>query len=200
MRAAANTEVLRRWIDDLWNRRRDETIDELLLPDAIGHAEHLVFRGPSEFKPLHTMFLKAFPDLGITIDSCVAEGDQVVGRWSGRATFTGEFMGLPPTHEEVELCGTTWARIARGRIAELWVSWNLSYLLRKLLEQTLAEVEVLRGILPICSHCKKIRSDDGYWEQVDSYISKHSPTEFTHSICPGCLNEHYSEFVDTPGE
>jgi hypothetical protein len=45
---------------------------------------------------------------------------------------------------------------------------------------------VLQGILPICSHCKKVRDDQNYWQQVESYISAHSGTRFSHSICPDC--------------
>jgi DNA topoisomerase VI subunit B len=59
------------------------------------------------------------------------------------------------------------------------------------LSQALEHVRRLQGMLPICSHCKKIRDDSGYWEQIESYISKHSETEFSHSICPECLAELY---------
>jgi len=59
------------------------------------------------------------------------------------------------------------------------------------LRQALAEVRELRGILPICSHCKRIRNDADYWQHVESYIAEHTPAEFSHGICPACLAEHY---------
>jgi hypothetical protein len=59
--------------------------------------------------------------------------------------------------------------------------------LRANLEEALAEVKTLRGILPICSHCKKIRSEDGAWEAMEVYIRSHSEAEFSHGICPDCL-------------
>lgn len=59
------------------------------------------------------------------------------------------------------------------------------------LRQALNEVDTLRGILPICSFCKKVRDDQGYWEQVDVYIHKHSRTDFSHSICPECAEDQY---------
>lgn len=59
------------------------------------------------------------------------------------------------------------------------------------LQQALNEVNTLRGILPICSFCKKVRDDQGYWEQVDVYIRKHSRADFSHSICPECAKDHY---------
>jgi PAS domain S-box-containing protein len=61
------------------------------------------------------------------------------------------------------------------------------------LRESLAEIKTLRGILPLCSFCKKIRDDKGYWEQVDIYITKHSEADISHSICPECYNKHYPE-------
>lgn len=54
------------------------------------------------------------------------------------------------------------------------------------LTEALAEVKTLSGLLPICSYCKKVRDDKGYWNRIETYISKHSTAEFTHSICPDC--------------
>lgn len=54
------------------------------------------------------------------------------------------------------------------------------------LELALSRVKQLQGLLPICSYCKKVRDDQNYWQQVDSYITKHSEVEFSHGICPDC--------------
>ncbi len=62
------------------------------------------------------------------------------------------------------------------------------------LQGALAEVKTLSGLLPICSHCKKIRDDKGYWNQIESYIHKHSAAEFSHGICPECAKKYYSEY------
>jgi hypothetical protein len=61
------------------------------------------------------------------------------------------------------------------------------------LQKALAEIKTLRGFLPICSHCKKIRDDKGYWNQIESYIQKHSETKFSHGICPECAKKYYSD-------
>jgi len=66
------------------------------------------------------------------------------------------------------------------------------------LRQALNEVNTLRGILPICSFCKKVRDDQGYWEQVDVYIRKHSRADFSHSICPECAKDHYPGIYKKP--
>jgi hypothetical protein len=54
-------------------------------------------------------------------------------------------------------------------------------------------IETLRGIVPICSFCKQIRDDKGYWNKVEAYVAEHTEAQFSHSICPSCLEEHYPE-------
>ena len=61
------------------------------------------------------------------------------------------------------------------------------------LQKTLSEVKTLRGFLPICSHCKNIRDDKGYWSKIESYIHQHSDAEFSHGICPECAKKYYPE-------
>ena len=62
------------------------------------------------------------------------------------------------------------------------------------LQHTLAEVRTLSGLLPICASCKKIRDDQGYWNQIENYISSHSTATFSHSICPECAKKLYPEY------
>jgi hypothetical protein len=64
------------------------------------------------------------------------------------------------------------------------------------LQKALEEIKTLKGILPICAHCKKIRNDQGYWQQVENYVSEHSEAEFSHSICPECVKILYPEFIN----
>ena len=63
-------------------------------------------------------------------------------------------------------------------------------------QKYLEEIKTLRGILPICSHCKKIRNDEGVWNRLESYITEHSEAEFTHSVCPNCIKELYPDLAD----
>lgn len=58
------------------------------------------------------------------------------------------------------------------------------------------EINLLKGIIPICSKCKKIRDDSGYWKQVEEYIESRSDAEFTHSVCPTCARELYGDLYD----
>lgn len=66
--------------------------------------------------------------------------------------------------------------------------------LRNELEEALAEVKTLSGFLPVCSNCKDIRDDEGYWQKMEQYISERSEAQFSHGICPKCVKELYPEF------
>jgi hypothetical protein len=61
------------------------------------------------------------------------------------------------------------------------------------LQEALAKVKTLSGFLPICASCKKIRDDKGYWNQIEAYISEHSAAEFSHGICPECIEKLYPD-------
>jgi HAMP domain-containing protein len=64
------------------------------------------------------------------------------------------------------------------------------------LQKALVEVKTLRGILPICASCKKIRDDRGYWNQIEAYVRDHSEAEFSHGLCPDCFEKLYPEYDD----
>ena len=68
------------------------------------------------------------------------------------------------------------------------------------LRQAMDHIKTLQGILPICSFCKKIRDDKGYWDQVEVYVCKHSNAEFSHSICPECMKKHFPEAFEDDTE
>ncbi|MBN1219298.1 MAG: hypothetical protein JXM69_10250 [Anaerolineae bacterium] len=62
------------------------------------------------------------------------------------------------------------------------------------LEKAQQEIKILRGIIPICTSCKRIRNDEGYWQQVETYISEHSEALFSHGLCPDCIEKLYPEY------
>ena len=69
------------------------------------------------------------------------------------------------------------------------------------LRTALSDIKTLRGLLPICAHCKKIRDDQGYWNKLESYIGRHSEAAFSHGICPECARKYYSDLnLDQDGE
>jgi len=66
----------------------------------------------------------------------------------------------------------------------------------KSLSDYFEEIKILRGIVPICSFCKKIRDSEGNWEEVEAYVSKHSEAQFSHSFCPECVKLHYGDLLE----
>jgi len=64
-------------------------------------------------------------------------------------------------------------------------------------KKVLKEMKTLQGIIPICSCCKKIRDNGGSWQQMEAYIKNHTEADFSHGICPECIQTHYPEFADT---
>lgn len=105
----------------------------------------------------------------------------------------GAYLTKPLRPEELERALT----IAMARHNDLMQLRSLNHTLETKnseLASALAEIKTLRDILPICSFCKKIRDDQGYWNQVEQYISDHTGTKFSHGICDDCMAEHYPEF------
>ena len=64
------------------------------------------------------------------------------------------------------------------------------------LQKAFEEIKQLKGILPICASCKKIRDDEGYWHQIELYIRDHSEADFSHGICPDCMKKLYPDFIE----
>lgn len=116
--------LVHRWFEEVWNQRREDTIDELLAEDAVvnglSDAEGNTIRGPESFKGFHRAFLSAFPDIKVTIEDTVTEGDKIAVRCSVRATHTGEGVGVSPTNQTVEFTGLGFAIIKDGKIVEAW--------------------------------------------------------------------------------
>jgi sigma-B regulation protein RsbU (phosphoserine phosphatase) len=89
--------------------------------------------------------------------------------------------------------------IARVRVGERVVKLQSSLAARVAeLEDAMAHVRRLQGLLPICSHCKKVRNEANYWERVDSYLTSRSDLEFTHGICPDCSEKMMKEIEESP--
>jgi sigma-B regulation protein RsbU (phosphoserine phosphatase) len=86
--------------------------------------------------------------------------------------------------------------LARVRAGERVIQLERSLLQKnKELSEALSQVKQLKGLLPICMFCKKIRNDENYWQKVEEYLAEHTGADFSHSICPECLEKHYSKYV-----
>jgi two-component system, response regulator PdtaR len=99
----------------------------------------------------------------------------------------GAYLLKPPSADEIERTMI----IAAARFADLMELRRLNAELKEALEN----IKVLSGLLPICANCKKIRDDKGYWEAIEGYFMKHSDVQFSHGICPSCIEKYYSEYI-----
>jgi DNA-binding response OmpR family regulator len=139
--------------------------------------------GPEICRRLRTLDSPT-PTYVILLTSRDAAADIVEGLRAG----ADDYVTKPP-HEEELL-----ARIAVGaRVVRLQQA--LADRVRRL-EEALSNVKRLQGLLPICSYCKRIRDDQNYWQQVESYISLHSGVQFSHSYCPDCYEKYVRPQLD----
>ncbi len=121
--------LVRRWIGEVWNDRRLDSIDLFVAPDFVGHHEGGETRGVERWKMMFFSFMTAFPDMYMGIEDIIADGERVALRWHATGTHTGPGLPIAPVGRPFDVRGTTWFRVEDGRIAEMWDCWNLDGLL-----------------------------------------------------------------------
>jgi steroid delta-isomerase-like uncharacterized protein len=123
-----NKRLIHRWFEEVWNNGRVEAIDEMFDENGIAHGlsddPENPIRGPQEFRPFHTVFREAFPNMMIVVEDMVAEGDKVAARCSVRGKHEGDFRGRAATQSPVEFTGITIVRIDNGKIVEAWNNFD----------------------------------------------------------------------------
>ncbi|WP_145026439.1 ester cyclase [Caulifigura coniformis] len=125
--------LARRWFEEVWNDRREATIDELTTANSVCHADQGELRGPECFRlQQYAPFVGAFPNLRVTVEDVMESGPQAVVRWSARGTHLGADLGFPPTGRAVDMRGITWMRFENGVLVEGWQSSNLPDVIRSL--------------------------------------------------------------------
>jgi len=132
---SANKALVRRWFEEVWNQGREATIDELFAADGIGYGlgdTDVTLRGPAEFKPFVGNLRGALPDIHMTIEDLIAEGDKVTIRISVEGTHKGGQLGVAPSGRRIRIAGLVVVRIANGQIVEGWNSWDQLGLLRQI--------------------------------------------------------------------
>jgi steroid delta-isomerase-like uncharacterized protein len=129
-----NKAIVRRLVEELWNKGNLSVADELFAPNYEHHdASTLDFgRGPESEKKRATLYRTAFPDIRLTIEDIIAEGETVMTRWSCRGTHKGDLSGIAPTGKQINISGVTIARLANGKLAEGWVNWDALGLMQQL--------------------------------------------------------------------
>jgi steroid delta-isomerase-like uncharacterized protein len=130
---AANKAVIRRWVEEGWNKGDPSLIDEIFASDVVQHDPN----GPPAtnaegLKEYVGGLMSAFPDLRFTVENLAADGDRVVWRFDSRATHGGPLMGIPATGKAVSVTGQVEFRFAGSKVAEIWVNYDQFGLLRQL--------------------------------------------------------------------
>ena len=131
----ANKALVRRWFEEVWNQGREESIDDLFAPQGIGYGlgdTEAPVQGPAGIKPFVRNLRGALPDIHMTIEDSIAEGDKVTVRITVEGTHKGGQLGVAPTGRRIKIAGVVIIRIANGQLVEGWNSWDQLGLLRQI--------------------------------------------------------------------
>jgi steroid delta-isomerase-like uncharacterized protein len=130
----ANKNVVRRLFEEVWNKSNLPVADEIFAPTYIHHDPSTpdVGRGPESEKKRATLYRTAFPDLRLTIEEIIAEGETVMARWSCRGTHKGDLSGIAPTGKHIIISGVSITRFANGKLVEGWINWDALGLMQQL--------------------------------------------------------------------
>jgi predicted ester cyclase len=127
-----NKQLVRDFFEEVWNNQNLDYLDEIYSPDFVLHAlwQNTAAGGSIEatgIEPAKNViggWLSGFPDITVTIEDQIAEGDKVLSRHTSHGTHTNAFMGMPPTGREATITGMTITRVSGGKIVEAWTSWD----------------------------------------------------------------------------
>jgi len=129
-----NKTIVRRLFEEVWNKGNLSMADELFTPNYVHHDPSTpdLGRGPESEKKRATLYRSAFPDLRLTIEDIIAEGETVIARWSCRGTHKGDLSGIAPTGKQVTISGVSIARFSGSKMAEGWINWDALGLMQQL--------------------------------------------------------------------
>jgi steroid delta-isomerase-like uncharacterized protein len=134
--AVDNATLVRRWFEEVWNKGRAEAIDEMFAEDGVAHGladeSGAELRGPAHFRVFHQRFREAFPDVVVSVDDTVSEGDKVAARCTVRGSHRGDTLGFRATSQPVEFTGMTFARVRDGQIVEAWNNFDFMVMFQQL--------------------------------------------------------------------
>jgi steroid delta-isomerase-like uncharacterized protein len=116
-----NKVIVHRFFDEVWNKGNDSVVELYLASDFIEHFPDME-GGREGFLKTARLFRIAFPDIHLTIEDEIAEGDKVVHRWTWRCTHAGPLFGIPPTGNKLQFSGITIVRVKDGQIIERWAN------------------------------------------------------------------------------
>lgn len=163
-----NVELLADGLQQLAEKKFDVLLLDLSLPDSVGRETFQRVRQQFPALPVVVLTSLEDEDMGVQLIQAGAQDYLVKGQINGFVLYRTLLHAIERQQAEAE----------RIRLIEE-------------LKRALAQVKTLRGLLPICAGCKKIRDDSGYWNQIEVYIMQHSDAQFSHGLCPDCLRRLY---------
>ena len=129
-----NKAIVRRLFEELWNKGNLSLADQLFTPNYTHHDSSSpdFGHGPESERKRATLYRTAFPDLHLTIEDIIAEGETVMARWSCHGTHKGDLNGMAPTGKQFTISGVTIARLLNGKLAESHVNWDALGMMQQL--------------------------------------------------------------------
>ena len=131
-----NKTLLRRWFAEVWNKGREEAIDEMFAEDGVAHglADEVgnPLRGPAGFKPFFRKFRAAFPDIEVVVEDTITEGDKIAARCTVRGKHQSDSLGFAATQQPMEITGMTIVRVRDGKIVEAWNNFDFMSMFQQL--------------------------------------------------------------------
>ena len=127
-----NKALISKMFDEVMNKRNFSELEGISAPEFVNHGMPSGKPGPEGFKEIIMMFIDAFPDMQISIEQLVGDGDMVATRGSWKGTHRGDFMGLPATGKEATVTYQDMWKIQNGKCLENWVDMDIAGLMRQL--------------------------------------------------------------------
>ncbi|MCF8130406.1 MAG: response regulator [Deltaproteobacteria bacterium] len=152
---------------------------DILMPGMNGYQVCEAIKSDARLRDVPVIFISALNDVGDKVKGFSAGGVDYVSK----PFQTEELLARVQTHLTL-----------RHLQKDLEEKNHRLQELNDKLQQALDEIKILKGILPVCSHCKKIRDDTDSWHAMEEYVSDHSEAKFSHSICPDCARKYYPDY------
>ncbi|MFN8458027.1 MAG: ester cyclase [Anaerolineae bacterium] len=134
MSAEQNKSMVHRWVEGGWNQGNLALVDELFAADYMIHDPQVPDfpGGQAAFKQFVTNLRTPFPDIHVTVEDMLAEGDQVAWRWTITGTHKADLNGIPPTGKPVRITGIVLSRFVKGKWTEDYVNWDMLGMLQQI--------------------------------------------------------------------
>ena len=159
-------------LEKAYKEHPDLVLLDVMLPDILGTEVCAELRNNTDHQQKYILLMSGFK---------TSSNDQADGLDAG----ADGYIARPVSNRELISRVNSMVRLIRAERE------RDHYILE--LEKAAEKIKVLSGIIPICMHCKQIRDDKGYWNQLEEFISKHSDAQFSHSLCDACLEKYYPE-------